>query len=232
MKEIFEFLALGGVIMIPIALGSVIALTIFLERIWSLQESRILPDGVLEKTIDAVKKREFRLAREECLRSNTPLGRLLLAGLDAKGRPPAEIRSALEDVGRREVMRMERYVEAIGTAASIEPLLGLLGTVIGMIHVFQKVVITSREGAVDPGLLANGIWQALITTAAGMSVAIVAFLGYRYLLSRSNRHAAELEEAASRLAEALRAGDAGTEERKAKRDEEKGDTESTGKDER
>ena len=86
----------------------------------------------------------------------------------------------------------------------MEPLLGLLGTVVGMIQVFQKVVQTSREGAIDPGLLANGIWQALITTAAGMSVAIVAFVGYRYLLSRSNRHAVELEDSASRLAEALR----------------------------
>ena len=88
--------------------------------------------------------------------------------------------------------------------ALLEPLLGLLGTVIGMIHVFQKVVITSREGAIDPGQLANGIWQALITTAAGMSVAIVAFVGYRYLLSRSNRHAADLEDGAMQLAEVLR----------------------------
>ena len=204
MKEIFEFLALGGVIMIPIALGSVIALTIFLERIWSLQESRILPDGVLERVIDLVKKKKIHAAREECLKSNTPLGRLLLAGLDAKGRPHAEIKSVLEDVGRREVSRMERYIEAIGTTASIEPLLGLLGTVIGMIHVFQKVVITSREGAIDPGQLANGIWQALITTAAGMSVAIVAFVGYRYLLSRSSHHAGDLEDGALQLTDVLR----------------------------
>jgi biopolymer transport protein ExbB len=207
MKEIFEFLALGGVIMIPIALGSVIALTIFLERMWSLQESRILPDGVLERVLGFARKKEMRSAREECLKSNSPLGRLLLTGLDAAGRPPIEVKTALEDTGRREVSRMERYIEAIGTTASIEPLLGLLGTVVGMIQVFQKVVVTSREGAIDPGQLANGIWQALITTAAGMSVAIVAFVGYRYLLARSHRHAIDLEEGAMQLAEVLRPRD-------------------------
>jgi biopolymer transport protein ExbB len=204
MKEIFEFLSLGGVIMIPIALGSVIALTIFLERVWSLQESRILPPNLLERVLDFVGKSDVRAAREECLRSDTPLGRLLLAGLDAAGRPLQEIRMVLEDTGKREVSRMDRYIEAIGTTASLEPLLGLLGTVIGMIQVFQKVVVTSREGAIDPGQLANGIWQALITTAAGMSVAIVAFVGYRYLIARSNRHTVELEDGANRLADGLR----------------------------
>lgn len=199
MKEIFEFLARGGVIMIPIALGSIIALTIFLERIWSLQESRVLPGDLLKKVIDAVRSGKVKTARDECLKSDTPLGRLLLSGLDAAKLQRNEIKAVLEEVGRREVTRMERYVEAIGTTASVEPLLGLLGTVIGMIQVFQRVVVTSRQGAVDPGQLANGIWQALITTAAGMSVAIIAFIGYRYLLSRCNRHAVNLEEGALAL---------------------------------
>jgi biopolymer transport protein ExbB len=203
MKDIFEFLARGGVIMIPIALGSVIALTIFLERIWSLQESRILPRKLLDLVLNAVRDGNLKPAREECLKSDTPLGRLLLAGLDAANQPRSLIKEKLEDVGRREVSRMERYIEAIGTTASVEPLLGLLGTVIGMIRVFQKVVVTSRQGAVDPGQLANGIWQALITTAAGMSVAIIAFIGYRYLLSRCNKHSVDLEESALLLVDAL-----------------------------
>ncbi len=225
MKQIFDFLSHGGVIMIPIALGSVIALTIFLERIWSLQESRILPAGVLDRVLDFVRKADLKAAREECLRSDTPLGRLLLSGLDAAGRPIQEIRMALEDMGKREVSRMERYIEAIGTTASIEPLLGLLGTVIGMIQVFQQVVRTSREGSIDPGLLANGIWQALITTAAGMSVAIVAFVGYRYLLSRSNRHTIELEEGAGRLIEVLR-GSGEKSDAEQKKSDKKGNDES------
>ncbi len=203
MKEVFEFLARGGVIMIPIALGSIIALTIFLERIWSLQESRIVPGDLLDRVLDAARGGNNKVAREECLKSNTPLGRLLLSGLDTSGWSRSEMKGRLEEVGKREVTRMERYIEAMGTTASVEPLLGLLGTVIGMIQVFQKVVVTSRAGAVDPGQLANGIWQALITTAAGLSVAIVAFVGYRYLLSRSNRFAIEMEEGALRLIDIL-----------------------------
>lgn len=203
MREVFEFLSRGGIIMIPIAIGSVIALTIFLERIWSLQESRIIPRDLVDKVISLVKSNQIKTAREECLKSNSPAGQLLLAGLDAAALSRAETKSILEEVGRRELSRMERYIEAMGTTASVEPLLGLLGTVVGMIQVFQKVVVTSREGAVDPGQLANGIWQALITTAAGLSVAIVAFIGYRYLLARSNRHAIDMEEGAQRLVDAL-----------------------------
>ncbi len=204
MKLVFEFLARGGVIMIPIALGSVIALTIFLERIWSLQESRIIPRGLLDRVLEAIGRGEFKGAREECLRSNTPLGRLLLTGLNARGLSSrGEIKDVLEEAGKREVNRMERFIEAMGTTASVEPLLGLLGTVIGMIRVFQKVVDTSRAGAVDPGQLANGIWQALITTAAGLSVAIVAFVGYRYLLARSTRFAIEMEEGVLHLVDRL-----------------------------
>jgi biopolymer transport protein ExbB len=131
------------------------------------------------------------------------MGRVLLGGLDAAGAGRDELKSLVEDVGKRELARMERFIEAMGTTASVEPLLGLLGTVTGMIQVFQKVVVTSRQGAVDPGQLANGIWQALITTAAGLSVAIVAFVGYRYLLSRTGRHALEMEEGALKLVDVL-----------------------------
>jgi biopolymer transport protein ExbB len=131
------------------------------------------------------------------------LARVLLVGIDHAKRAPGELRTALEDTGRREIARMERFIEAMGTTASVEPLLGLLGTVIGMIRVFRQVVTSSRQGAVDPGMLANGIWQALITTAAGLAVAIVAFVGYRFLLSRTSRHAFVLEESAAILAESL-----------------------------
>jgi biopolymer transport protein ExbB len=137
----------------------------------------------------------------------------LLAGLDAAGRGRDELRQVFEEVGRREVARMERFIEALGTTASLEPLLGLLGTVIGMIQVFQQVVVTAREGAVDPSQLANGIWQALITTAAGLSVAIPAYMGYRYLLGRTGRRALELEEAAAVLLEAACPSDAPASER-------------------
>ena len=203
MTEIFDFLSRGGVLMIPIALGSVIALAIFLERIWSLQESSVIPPGLVDRVLGRVERADVAGARDDCLKSSSPMGRVLLAGLDAAGRPRQDMKSVLEETGKREMSRMERYIEALGTTASVEPLLGLLGTVFGMIKVFQKVVVTSRQGAVDPSELANGIWQALITTAAGLCVAIPAFIGYRYLLSRTAGHAVEMEEGALKLVDAL-----------------------------
>ncbi|MCU0662175.1 MAG: MotA/TolQ/ExbB proton channel family protein [Myxococcota bacterium] len=208
MKQIFDFLVLGGVVMIPIGLGSVIGLAIFLERMFSLQASKISPRSVTDLVVKAVREGQHQKGREECLRSNTPLGRLLLAGLDSASRGRDEMRQVFEELGRRETARMERFIEALGTTASLEPLLGLLGTVFGMIQVFQQVVLTAREGAVDPSQLANGIWQALITTAAGLSVAIPAYVGYRYLLARTGRRAMELEEAASMLIDAAWPSDA------------------------
>ncbi len=203
MSEVYEFLEKGGVIMIPIALGSVIALAVFLERIWSLQQGRINPPGLVGEILELVVRGEVAAARDACLKSNTPMARLLVAAIDSRSLSREELKAALEERGKREVARMERYIEAMGTTASVEPLLGLLGTVVGMIQVFQRVVMTSRQGAVDPGQLANGIWQALITTAAGLSVAIVAFVGYRYLLARTSRHALDLEDGSLRIVDEL-----------------------------
>lgn len=204
MKEAFEFLKNGGVVMIPIALGSVIALAIFLERMWSLRKSRIVPSGLIQSVVDLVKEKEFSKARDLCLTSNSPTGRILQVGIDARRAERQEIKERFEETGRQEVARMERFIEAMGTTASVEPLLGLLGTVTGMIGVFKKVVSTASTGAVDPGQLAGGIWQALITTAAGLSVAIIAYVGYRYLQSKSQRRIMEMEEGSMALLDLLR----------------------------
>jgi len=203
MKEVYEFLRIGGVLMIPIALGSVIALAIFIERLWALQKSKIIPAGLDTKIIELAEKKEFSKARDICLASSSPLGRILLAGIDAKNESRSEIKNRFEEVGRQEMARMNRFIEAMGTTASVEPLMGLLGTVTGMIKVFQKVVGSSSSGAVDPAQLASGIWQALMTTAAGLSVAIVAFVGYRYLLSVSSARAISMEGTAIELLDVI-----------------------------
>ena len=110
----------------------------------------------------------------------------------------------MEDMGRRQMQRLERYVGAVGALASVTPLMGLLGTVLGMIAVFQGVVEEAgAEGMVDPTALAGGIWEALVTTAAGLGVAIPLYLGYRYLLGRLDSLAVEMEEASSNLLDAL-----------------------------
>lgn len=204
MKEAFEFLKNGGVVMIPIALGSVVALAIFLERMWSLRKSQIIPQGLIASVLELVSKKEFTKARDLCLTSNSPAGRILQSGIDAREASRQEIKERFEETGRQEVMRMDRFIEAMGTTASVEPLLGLLGTVTGMIKVFKKVVGTASSGAVDPAQLASGIWQALITTAAGLSVAIIAFVGYRYLQSKSLRRSTEMEDGAMTLLDLLR----------------------------
>ncbi|MBN2340256.1 MAG: MotA/TolQ/ExbB proton channel family protein [Deltaproteobacteria bacterium] len=204
MKEAFEFLKNGGVVMIPIALGSVIALAIFLERMWSLRQSKIVPSGLIQSVLELVSKKEFSKARDLCLSSNSPTGRVLQAGIDARDGTRQEIKERFEETGRQEVTRMDKFIEAMGTTASVEPLLGLLGTVTGMIKVFKKVVGTASSGVVDPAQLAGGIWQALITTAAGLSVAIIAFVGYRYLQSKSLRRSMQMEEGSMSLLDLLR----------------------------
>ncbi|NLN63097.1 MAG: MotA/TolQ/ExbB proton channel family protein [Myxococcales bacterium] len=203
MNQTIEFLTAGGPVMIPIALGSVIALTIFLERMWALRKERIIPDDLVPRVLKLVADNEFGKARDACLASNSPMGRILQTALEARNASREQIKAAVEEKGVLETARMEKFIEALGTTASLEPLLGLLGTVTGMIGVFKKVVASAATGAVDPSQLANGIWQALITTAAGLSVAIPAYVAYRYLVSKNLRRALEMEEAAGSLLDLL-----------------------------
>ncbi|MDI7267854.1 MAG: MotA/TolQ/ExbB proton channel family protein [Myxococcota bacterium] len=206
MGEIYGFLALGGPVMIPIALGSVVALAIFLERLWSLQAGTVLPAGLLERVEEAIGNGKPDEALAACRERPSPFGRIVEMALSRRDETREQIKARLEDQGRFEVARLDRYVEAVGTIAAIEPLLGLLGTVTGMIKVFQEVVATSEHGAIDPGRLANGIWEALITTAAGLIVAIPAFVAYRYLQSRAQRLTLRMEDGALRVVDGLKSG--------------------------
>jgi len=208
MGEIYEFLALGGPVMIPIALGSIVALAIFLERLWSLQRSAVLPPGLVDKVDQTLADGKPEEALAACKERSSPLGRVLETAIAHREEPRELIQQRLEDRGRHEGVRLERYVDAVGTIAQLEPLLGLLGTVTGMIKVFQEVVATSEHGAVDPGQLAAGIWEALITTAAGLIVAIPTLMAYRYLQSRSRRLLLEMEEGATRVLDRLKGGPA------------------------
>lgn len=195
MWEVWEFLARGGPVMIPIALGSVTALAILFERLWILRRSAVAPPRLLAGFKALVAKGEVDKALGLCRSSPTPLARILEACLRYRDLPRGDLRGALEDVGRRELGKMNRPIEVIGVVGLISPLLGLLGTVTGMIKAF-RVVAQSSGGAVDPGALAMGIWEALITTAGGLPVAIMAYLAYRYLLGRVDRIGADLEQLA------------------------------------
>ncbi|MBI5490355.1 MAG: MotA/TolQ/ExbB proton channel family protein [Deltaproteobacteria bacterium] len=204
MGEIYEFLALGGPVMIPIGLGSIIALAIFLERLWSLQRNAVLPPGLVDKVDQHLADGKPDDALAICKDRPSPLGRVLETAVVHRDEPRELIQQRLEDRGRQEGVKLERYFEAVGTIAQLEPLLGLLGTVTGMIKVFQKIVATSEHGAVDPGQLAAGIWEALITTAAGLIIGIPVLIAHRYLLSRSNRLVLEMEQGATRILDRIK----------------------------
>lgn len=196
MAEIYAFLAKGGWLMVPILASSVLGLAFFLERVWSLQRSKIVPRRFIELALSLLESGRYDEAAALCESSSTPMAEILTTGLRYVGGDRALVKEAMEETGRREIFFMERFTGAMGAIATIAPLLGLLGTVTGMISVFQRVVNQAAvsSGAADPGALAGGIWEALITTAAGLTVAIPVYLGYRYILSRVDRFGVELEE--------------------------------------
>lgn len=195
MAEIYAFLARGGVLMIPILLCSVLGLAFFLERMWFLQRTRILPGQFIDRVLGALKERRYDDAQKLCDENPSPMSAILASGMRYAGGDRTLVKEAMEETGRREMHFLERFTNALGAIATVAPLLGLLGTVTGMIRVFQRVVEQSAAGTMaDPGALANGIWEALITTAAGLTVAIPIYLGYRYVLSRVDRFGVELED--------------------------------------
>lgn len=196
MTEVVNFLKQGGIIMIPIIAFSVIALGVFLERLLALRSPRVVPRDFLalvRKKVEASRPAE---ALALCEGNASALAAVLTSGIRRAGRSRAVIKEAFEEVGRIEVTHLGRFVEFLGTIAAVTPLLGLLGTVVGMIDVFRTVVAEVGPGAamVNPASLASGIWAALLTTAAGLTVAIPAYLGYRYLISRVDQLSIEMEE--------------------------------------
>ncbi|MFH1810195.1 MAG: MotA/TolQ/ExbB proton channel family protein [Pseudomonadota bacterium] len=190
----------GGVLMYIIAACSVIALAVLLERLWSLQRGRVVPASFVRKIHDLVGSGKTGDALVLCQNHSSSVAAVLAAGLKRRGRVRAEIKEAVQEVGRHEAANLERFVGVIGIVAAIAPLLGLLGTVTGMIRVFQDV---TKQGVGNPADLASGIWEALLTTAYGLIVAIPALVAYRYVLSRVDGLVLEMEEDALEMVEML-----------------------------
>jgi biopolymer transport protein ExbB len=196
MSELWAFLRQGGVLMIPILVFSVVALMVFMERLWALRVHQIIPRDFVALIRRKVQEDRVPEALTLCEGNDSTTSLVLASGLRHVGHARDVIKEAFEEVGRIEITHLGRLIEVLGTIAAVAPLLGLLGTVVGMIEAFRAVVSEAgtQGGPVDPGTLANGIWAALLTTAAGLSAAIPAFLGYKYLLARVDRLAIELEE--------------------------------------
>ncbi len=197
-----ELVKAGGWLMVPILLCSVVAMGIIAERFWTLQPRRVAPRNLAAQVWQWARAGELSGERLRALREGSPLGRILAAGLAARHLDREHMKEQIEDVGRHVVHEMERYLNSLGTIASITPLLGLLGTVIGMIKVFA--VITT-QGIGDAGVLAGGISEALITTAAGLTVAIPSLMFYRYFRGRVDALVVTMEQEALKMVEALHA---------------------------
>ena len=190
-----EILQAGGWLMLPITLASVLAVGICIERAWSLRTAQVVPPGLVERLADA-SDGTFDAGELAALCGQSSLGRIIAAGLAAKGRGRERMKEAMQEAAAGVVHDLERYLTTLGTIASISPLLGLLGTVVGMIRVFNALL---ASGAGNPAALAGGISEALVTTAAGLVVAIPALIFHRFLLRKVDELVVAMEGQAAAL---------------------------------
>lgn len=208
--QVFELLRAGGWLMWPILLCSIVAMAIVIERFWALRRWAIMPEDLVSRIWQLHRRQLLNDDRIAEIREGSALGRMLAAGLVNRFHSREVMKEAIQDTGRQVVADLERYLNTLGTIAAVTPLLGLLGTVLGMIEVFGVIM---EAGVGNPGVLAGGISQALITTASGLSVAIPALMFYRYFDNRVDKLIVAMEEQALRLIEVMQgareAGDYG-----------------------
>ena len=199
----FELIKAGGWVMVPIITLAVIATAIVIERFWSLRRKEVLPAGLGEEVREWARGRQLDPSHIEVLRRNSPLGEILAAALDMRYRPREMIKERVEDVARHVMHQLERFMNTLGSIASVAPLLGLLGTVFGMIQMFLKILTT---GVGDVNALAGGIGQALISTAGGLCVAIPAVMFHRYFRGRIAEYVVDMEKQAIALLDTIDEG--------------------------
>ncbi|MBZ4193953.1 MAG: MotA/TolQ/ExbB proton channel family protein [Candidatus Contendobacter sp.] len=204
----FEFVKAGGWVMLPIMACSLAAATIIIERLLALRRARVLPGQLVMLLRQWTEHGLITPSHVEALPLHSPLGRIVATGLANRHRGRAILRERVEDAGRHVVHELERFLNTLGTIAAISPLLGLLGTVAGMIKIFQ---IVSTQGNSNFSLLSVGIAEALVTTAAGLTVAIPSLLFYRYFHSRVDELVVRMEQETLELIDLLDAGPPGQE---------------------
>jgi biopolymer transport protein ExbB len=201
-SRVLEILIAGGWAMVPILLCSAVALAIILERFWSLRRKTVVPPELGVQVLAWARTRKLDPGHIETLRANSPLGEILAAALSVRMRSREIIKERVEDTGRHVVHRLERFLNTLGTIALISPLLGLLGTVFGLIEMFFAVMVS---GVGDPLKMAGGIGQALVCTATGLCVAIPAYFFHRYFRGRVADYVVDMEEQTIQLIDELSA---------------------------
>ncbi|NNE71184.1 MAG: MotA/TolQ/ExbB proton channel family protein [Rhodothermales bacterium] len=193
----------GGWVLIPIFLLSIVAIVIFVERLRKLRKAGSDPVLVMDRIRDYVRTANIEGAKAFCEAQDTPITRILKHGLERLGRPISEIQDAVNASGKHEAFLLEKRTDVLASIAGISPMLGFLGTVTGMIEAFQQ--IQNLQGNVNPSVLAGGIWEALISTAAGLVVGILAFFCYNLLLGRIRRLINDMERTATDFIDLLQA---------------------------
>lgn len=196
----FDIIAAGGWLMLPIILCSIAVIAISIERYWTLNPEKIAPRHQLGEVWSWIQKNELDSEKLGALRRSSQLGRILAAGLSNSRHGRDVMKDSIEEGASQVIHEMERYLGALGTIAAITPLLGLLGTVFGMIAVFNAIML---EGTGNAGVLAGGISQALITTAAGLCVAIPAMMSHRFFQRRVDSLVVTMEQESVKLVDAL-----------------------------
>ncbi|MCK7596696.1 MotA/TolQ/ExbB proton channel family protein [Microbulbifer sp. CAU 1566] len=195
-----EIIKSGGWLMLPILLCSVAVIAIFIERLWTLNERKIAPRALLGEVWSGLKNNQLTTEKIKELRDSSQLGRIFAAGLSNSRHGREVMKDSIEEAASQVVHELERFLNVLGTIAAVAPLIGLLGTVVGMIQVFTAIML---EGTGNAGVLAGGISQALITTAAGLSVAIPALMAHRYFQRRVDSIVVTMEQEAVKLVDAL-----------------------------
>lgn len=196
----FDLISKGGVVMYPIILCSIIALGVFLERLWVLRRKNIIPGKFIRNVEEQVKNQKISEAIFLCQGDHSSIAKIFLAGLKNAGRGMWLVKEAIEEMGGREGVILEKHVGILSTIANLTPLLGLLGTVSGMIKTFNVI---SLQGVGNPALLAGGISEALITTATGLCVAIPTLVCYRILKDKAEALIFEMEENSLKIIEII-----------------------------
>lgn len=201
-EKTLYFFQVSGWTMVGIVVCSVLALAVFLERLWMLRKEEVIPRGLPIEVEDLVRLQRIPDAVTLCKKSETPLARIVQVGLENAGKSRERIKEIVNEVGMRETTRLERYLTVLNTTISVAPMLGFLGTVLGMVQLFTSVA--SAGEVTNIGMIADGIYKALYTTIAGLSVAIPATLFYRFLVSRIDRLVLEMEERALKIVDLIK----------------------------
>jgi biopolymer transport protein ExbB len=198
--SIVEIFQAGGFLMYPLGLAYLLTAALIVERALNLRESRILNQNVVDRVTDLVDSGRPKRAIQACRDSPSIFTNIVVAGLELAGKGEMRAKEAIEDAGRHETVKLKRHLNALGTIASVAPLVGLLGTVTGMILVFRTIADT---GGGQAAALSTGIFQALITTATGLSVAIPALIAHNFFQEKVEVIVSELERVSLRALHGL-----------------------------